>query len=164
MKKTPYNPGPLVLLTLLLTLPMPGKAAWEFHENPERGSVSGRTLSTDGKVTLSFGCERWAKGIFSTFYGYQSNAIDRVDDATQNIQIVFNASDGSMLQSFAIRFHYFAPDETWVLTDQDHAPLADAWAAGSVMIFQSPSGEEVARFDLAGTSRARARFRQLCGV
>ena len=161
MKKTRYNTGPLLLLTLLLTLPTSG-SAWQVYANPDNNSARTEAESVDGSTNLSFSCRDGV--IYMVLFDYAGNAISRVDDSSMQIRLVFTKPDGSPLHTFTEAFHYFAPDQAHVLSETAGSPMADAWGAGSTMIFQSTSGEEVARFDLTDTSRARERFRQVCGV
>lgn len=157
------------LAALLLATPLISNAAWQFHESQSHSRVSGSASSVSGGMNLDLSC-RGADRIYSygqiymVLFDYQGNAISRVDDSSMQIRLVFTSADGSTLHTFTRAFHYFAPDQAHVMTNKASTPLADAWGAASTMIFQSESGEEVARFDLSGTSQARARFRQVCGV
>ena len=169
MKNSCLNAASLLLTTLLFAIPLTSNAAWQFHEGQSPPSVNGSASSMSGGMNLDLSC-RGADRIYSygqiymVLFDYSGNAISRVDDDSMQIRIVFTNADGSPLRTFTEAFHYFAPDQAHVLSETAGSPMADAWGAGSSMIFQSVSGEEVARFDLTGTSRARERFRQVCGV
>lgn len=162
MKSLGLNPKSLLLTTLLLATPLASKAAWQVHVDHSNQGVNTSVSSISGGMNLNLSCR--ADGIYIVLHDYPGNAISRVDDDSMQIRIVFINADGSTLRAFTVPFHYFAPDTAHVMSETGRTPMADAWGAVSTMVFQSVSGEEVARFDLTGTFQARKRFRQVCGV
>jgi len=169
MKNSCLSATSLLLTTLLFATPLTSKAVWQVHDDHSNGGVNTSASSVSGGMSLDLSCRASNQiydygRIYIILFDYPGNAISRVDDDSMQIRIVFTNADGSTLRAFTMPFHYYAPDRAHVMSETSRTPMADAWGAASTMIFQSVSGEEVARFDLTGTSQARKRFRKMCNV
>ena len=120
-------------------------------------------MSGEGEVRLTGSCNsRLGPGFYATLGGYQGDALQRIDDQSEQVTFEVAFRDGSR-QSFQAPMHFFAPDAAHVLSEPLPVAFFDAFARGDSLAIRNQAGVNVAQWGLAGSAVAVRTMREICG-
>lgn len=155
------------VIAAALSVPVPiataqDQHAWTAFPQPDPPSVQVSKTATDGRTVFLGGCNKLlGAGFTGSFSNYDGNALQRIDDHSENISLEIAGHDGA--QSFPGKVRYVAPDRSWTLSELLPAAFVDAFARGDTLTIRNDEGLEVISFGLKGSSKAARSMRQVCG-
>ena len=157
-----WRAGAIILTAALAVIGATAAMSADWTVSGRDGSAGVRTMSSDGTVELSGGCNaRLGPGFYVTLL-YPGEALQRVDDRSEPVVFEVAFRDGAT-QQFGVPMHYFAPDEAHVLSAPLPVAFLEAFARGDTLIIRNAAGIPIADWVLTGTAAAVHRMRDICG-
>lgn len=135
---------------------------WTAFAQADPPSVQVSNTATNGRTIFLGGCNKLlGAGFTGSFSRYEGDALQRIDDQSEVVSFDIEGRNGT--ESFAGNIHYYAPDESWVISELLPAAFVSAFGRGDILTIRNAKGEVVMSFGLKGSAKAAKTMQQVCG-
>lgn len=142
--------------------PASAPPAWSVSSDQARRAVEIVATAKDGTSRLILGCDKSVEAdLTATLTGYRGAGL-RVDGAVE--PLLFYASGEEWRDAFSIRLRYSAARRSWELAHPLSPIFLRSFSRGATLALVNASGQDVAVFDLTGSTAATRAMRTVCGL